>query len=267
MVARRSARSPTSLASRSTGTRDLCTARHYDPSGFAHERRYLLVSANELRRDESTRGRHGGQSRTKVSTSTRCRRPRPAGDVRAGRLRIASRADASALLRLVRRRAGASMPGPPCGAVLRGRASASSRALSPCAGPPRRRDLRVLPDGADRPGSCIPSTIDRADHLVDDCRSPTTTSRELIRRDRTSAQRRPESRNYRLTTRGFSTPIMFEELSYVGSLHRRRRRVRTERPSPPDRIGPLDALPARSSTPSGLRSLGCDRPGPCRGGR
>lgn len=148
------------------GTRDLICARNYEATGFAHERRYLLASASELRQDAI-----GASSPSVLDPYERILDLDALPSVSLGAmtsawpLRIASRADASAILRLVRRGAGASMPGlltaPCCEVAL------------PSAEPDRyhraqillRGELvRVFPDGSDRPGIVYP--VDDATALM-----------------------------------------------------------------------------------------------------
>jgi hypothetical protein len=138
------------------GTTDLIFSAHYTHEGFASERRYLLVGASELR--EATRpaiDRHDARSYERVldldalPAVPLAPRPWP--------VKIASRDEASALLRLVRRRAGAIMPGlltaPRCEVAL------------PSAEPGRYyraqvlfegEFVRVYPDGAEEPGIVYP---------------------------------------------------------------------------------------------------------------
>lgn len=140
------------------GTRDLVFARHYGADGFAHERRYLLASGTELRHDAiDPRSSLAGDPYERVLDLDAL----PAIALGAKRpvwpLRVASRAQAGALLRLVRRRAGASMPGlltSPCGEVAlpSGDPDRYYRAQILLAG----EMIRVFPDGPDRPGIVYP---------------------------------------------------------------------------------------------------------------
>jgi hypothetical protein len=139
------------------GTRDLVYTDHYEPGGFAHERRYLLVSASELRSE--------ALGPAKLSTGSPYERVFDLDALPATTLvekpswplRTASLEDASAVLRLIRRRGGAAMPGlltaPRCELAL------------PSAFPGRYHRVQILlegelvrvyPDGPGMPGIVYP---------------------------------------------------------------------------------------------------------------
>lgn len=138
------------------GTTDLVFNAHYTNAGFADERRYLLVGASELReaaRPSNVMPESDPYERVldldALPATPLAATPWP--------LKIASRDEASAMLRLVRRRAGATMPGlltaPRCEVAL------------PSADPGlyhRAQILfegafvRVYPDGIEGPGIVYP---------------------------------------------------------------------------------------------------------------
>jgi hypothetical protein len=148
------------------GTRDLVCARHYEPSGFAHERRYLLVGARELGQAGSDpRAIDAADPYERVLDLDALPASPLEGKAASWPLRIASRAEASALLRLVRRRSGASMPGlltAPCCEVAIPSAEPDRyhRAQILLAG----EMIRVFPDGLARPG--IVYAVDDATALM-----------------------------------------------------------------------------------------------------
>ncbi len=148
------------------GTRDLVFARHYECGGFACERRYLLVNATELRKDTvDPRSITAGEPYERVLDLDALPTVLHGINTTAWPLRIASRGDASALLRLVRRRAGASMPGlltsPCCEVALPStEPDRYHRAQILLAG----ELIRVFPDGLDRPGIVYP--VDDATALM-----------------------------------------------------------------------------------------------------
>jgi hypothetical protein len=140
------------------GTKDLIFAAHYDRRGFVHERRYLLVSATELKTDaiDPKPLSRGTPYERVLDLDALPATPLVAGDD-PWPLRIASWQDGRAFLRLVRRRDGATMPGlltsPRCEVAL----------PSPETGRYHRAQvlldgefIRVYPDGPDAPGIVYP---------------------------------------------------------------------------------------------------------------
>lgn len=140
------------------GTKDLIFSAHYDGQGFLAERRYLLVSASELRTDgvDPKPLARGMPYERVLDLDALPAMPLVAGD-HPWPLRIASIEEASSFLRLVRRRDGATMPGlltsPRCEVAL----------PSPQTGKYHRAQLlldgefiRVYPDGPSAPGIVYP---------------------------------------------------------------------------------------------------------------
>lgn len=91
------------------GTTDLIFSAHYDANGFRHDRRHLLASSSDVRNErELARDRHAYPCLLDIDAL-------PAMPLFATEqswpVRVANRDDARSLLRLVRRREGAPMPG------------------------------------------------------------------------------------------------------------------------------------------------------------
>jgi len=140
------------------GTRDLIFAAHYDANGFLPERRYLLVSATELKSDgvEPTPLSRGTPYERVLDLDALPTSPLVIEDV-PWPLRVASQEHARAFLRLVRRRDGATMPGlltsPRCEIALpSGQPDNYHRVQVLLDG----EFVRVYPDGADAPGIVYP---------------------------------------------------------------------------------------------------------------
>lgn len=139
------------------GTKDVIYSVHYDRTGFADERTYVLVSNSELM---------GGADMTAPTIGTAIR-PRsldidalPGTRVPTGRtwpVRIATPREGGALLGLVRRQYGAEMPGllatPACEVLLPSTVPGEYRSLQALLG---GEFVRVYPDGPDAPGLVYP---------------------------------------------------------------------------------------------------------------
>jgi hypothetical protein len=147
------------------GTNSLLYSPHYDRSGFAYERRYMLVCGSDLRCE---------QERADRPASNGAAYPRtldvdalPATPLAGGRpewpQHLATAEQAKDILNIVRRREGATMPGllaaPQCEILM----------PSACAGAYHRAQvllagefIRVYPDGEDRPGVLYPVEDARA---------------------------------------------------------------------------------------------------------
>ena len=141
------------------GTKDLIFSAHYTASGFSAERRYLLVSASELRRQAAdphplTRGTPYERV---LDLDALPAMPIGAGEHHRWPLRIASYDDARTLLRLVRRRDGAAMPGlltsPHCEVALPSSQAGSFHRMQVLL---EGELVRVYPDGAKEPGIVYP---------------------------------------------------------------------------------------------------------------
>ena len=153
------------------GTNSLLYSPHYDHNGFTYERRYMLVSSSDLRRE---------QERAEHPTSNGAPYPRtldvdalpatPAGlDPPQWPQHLATAEQAKYILNLVRRREGATMPGllatPHCEILMpSARADAFHRVQVLLAG----EFIRVYPDGEDRPGVLYPVDDPRALRLFVD---------------------------------------------------------------------------------------------------
>lgn len=121
------------------GTTGIMLASHYGPDGLADERGYLLVSATDLRATTVLPRPLERSQATDHTLDVDRLAAETLADDRAGRLVIADRDDARALLRLVRRRDGSVLPGllanPACEVAL------------PSSEPGRYHVLQVLMDG------------------------------------------------------------------------------------------------------------------------
>jgi hypothetical protein len=139
------------------GTKDLIYSVHYDAAGFATEREYVLVSNRDLEGepiDPRPLARPSARPRSLDVDSL------PSATLQARSpwsVRLATAQEGSRLLALVRRQAGAEMPG-----LL---AEPSCEVLLPAGQPGQYHSLQVLldgefvrvyPEGADAPGLLYP---------------------------------------------------------------------------------------------------------------
>jgi hypothetical protein len=140
------------------GTTDLIFSLHYDRGGFADERRYVLVGSADLRANgASTHALERGHPHPRVLDIDALPAEPLAITDHDWPHRIADREQARALLRLVRRRDGATMPGllakPHCEVALPAPEDGHyhrAQVLLDC------ELVRVYPDGADRPAVVYP---------------------------------------------------------------------------------------------------------------
>ena len=140
------------------GTKDLIFSMHYDRGGFAHERRYVLIGASELRGEIiDPRPLARGTASPRVLDIDALPSESLADAPQRWPLRICDHEQARALLRLVRRHQGATMPGllsaPSCEVALPSHDPVRfhrAQVLLDCG------LIRVYPDGPDRPGVVFP---------------------------------------------------------------------------------------------------------------
>jgi len=141
------------------GTKDLIFSAHYNSAGFRDERRYLLVSASELRREAvDPKPLTRGTPYERVLDLDALPAMSLVGTgAMAWPLRIASYDDARNLLRLVRRREGAAMPdlltSPHCEVALPSTQSGAFHRVQVLL---EGELVRVYPDGPAEPGIVYP---------------------------------------------------------------------------------------------------------------
>jgi hypothetical protein len=146
------------------GTKNMLFASHYDTKGFRRDREYLLVCSSDLRADRD----EGRELPSQVEAFTRALDidglpTAPLIKQSAWPHRLATRDDVRALLHLIRRTEGATMPGllatPQCEIAMPSvRPGEYHRAQLLFDG----AFIRVYPDGHDRPGVVYPANDPRA---------------------------------------------------------------------------------------------------------